>query len=163
MRHDQVNRALALYSLHAGCVARLEPSSLSDDNGLRPDLQLIMDQYNKLIDVTIVHPTCPSHVKQAQTQLKTAHDACENKTNKYMKLAQQQSADFVPFAVESFGGLSDSATDLINEISVFASEHLSAWSKEEIIEDLTSAIACAIQRGNAIAALSGYQACALSA
>jgi hypothetical protein len=163
MRHDQVNRALALYSLHAGCVARLEPSSLSDDNGLRPDLQLIMDQYNKLIDVTIVHPTCPSHVKQAQIQLKTAHDACENKTNKYTKLAQQQSADFVPFAIESFGGLSDSATDLINEISVFASEHLSAWSKEEIVQDLTSAIACAVQRGNAIAALSGYQACALSA
>jgi hypothetical protein len=163
MRHDQVNRALALYSLHAGCVARLEPSSLSDDNGLRPDLQLIMDQYNKLVDVTIVHPTCPSHVKQAQTQLKAAHDACDTKTNKYMKLAQQQSADFVPFALESYGGISDSANDLINEISVFASEHLSAWSKEEIIDDLTSAIACAVQRGNAIAALSGYQACALSA
>ena len=31
-------------------------------------------------------------------------------------------------------------------------------SKEEIIEDLNSAIACAIQRGNAITALSGYQA-----
>jgi len=30
-------------------------------------------------------------------------------------------------------------------------------------QDLTSAIACAVQRGNAIAALSGYQACALSA
>ena len=57
--------------LHAGCVARLEPSSLSDDNHLRPDLQLIMDQFNKLIDVTIVHPTCPSHIKQGQTQLKT--------------------------------------------------------------------------------------------
>ena len=104
-----------------------------------------------------------SHIKQAQTQLKTAHDACENKTTKYIQLAQQHGADFVPFAVESFGGLSDSATDLINEISVFASEHLSAWSKEEIIDDLTSAIACAVQRGNAIAALSGYQACALSA
>ncbi len=122
-----------------------------------------MDQYNKLIDVTIVHPTCPSHVKQAQTQLRTARDACETKTNKYMKLAQQQSADFIPFALESYGGISDSANDLINEISVFASEHLSAWSKEEIIEDLTSAIACAVQRGNAFAALSGYQACASSA
>ena len=51
----------------------------------------------------------------------------------------------------------------ILQISVFASEHLSAWSKEEIIEDLTSAVACAVQQGNAIAALSGYQACASSA
>ena len=80
-----------------------------------------------------------------------------------MKLAQQQSADFVPFALESYGGISDSANDLINEISVFASEHLSAWSKEKRIEVLTSAIACAVQRGNAIAELSGYQACASSA
>ena len=68
----------------------------------------------------LVHPTCPSHVKQAQTQLKTAQDACETKTNKYMKLAQQQSADFVPFALESYGGISDSANDLINEIYLLA-------------------------------------------
>ena len=50
------------------------------------------------------------------------------KNGKYMKLAQHQDEDFVPFAVESYGGLSTS------EISVFASEHLSAWSKEEIVE-----------------------------
>ena len=55
--------------------------------------------------MTIVHPTCPSHIKQAQTQLKTAHDACENKTNKYQQLAQQHAADFIPFAIDSVGGL----------------------------------------------------------
>ena len=51
-----------------------------------------MDQYNKLVDVTIVHPTCPSHLKQGQTQLKTAlsHDACKQKQNKYKTVAQQQ-------------------------------------------------------------------------
>ena len=59
-----------------------------------------MDQYNKLIDVTIVHPTCSSHIKQAQTQLKTAHDACELKKNKYNKLPIQQQAQFVPFAIQ---------------------------------------------------------------
>jgi len=57
MRHDQVNRALELYSQHAGIVARVEPSGLTEDNRIRPDLQLLMDQYNKLVDVTIVHPT----------------------------------------------------------------------------------------------------------
>lgn len=50
------------------------------------DLQLLMDQYNKLIDVTIVHPTCPSHLKQAQHQLQTAKIACEQKTRKYSHL-----------------------------------------------------------------------------
>jgi hypothetical protein len=158
MRHDQVNCMLALYALHAGIVARREPSGLSHDNRTRPDLQLIMDQYNKLIDVTIVHPTCSSHIKQAQTQLKTAHDACELKKNKYNKLAIQQQAQFIPFAIETFGGLSESARNLINEIAIFATDHLSAWSREEIIENLNSSIACAVQRGYAITALSRYHA-----
>ena len=147
----------------AGIVARKEPSGLSEEDGSQPDLQLLMDQYNKLIDVTIVHPTCPSHIKQAQTQLKTAHDACQLKRSKYTKLAVQHHAEFIPFAIESYGGLSDPALQLIQEISVFASDHLSAWSKEEIVENLNSAIACAVQRGNAIAAVSGYRACAASA
>ena len=57
----------------------------------------------------------------------------------------------------------DAALLLIQEISVFASDHFSAWSKEEIVENLNSAIACAVQRGNAIAAVAGYRACAASA
>jgi hypothetical protein len=56
--------------------------------------------------------------------------------------------------------MSEAALNLIQEIAVFATDHLSAWSKEEIIENLNSAIACAVQRGNAITALSGYQASA---
>ena len=56
--------------------------------------------------------------------------------------------------------MSVSASKLIQEIAVFATDHLSAWSKQEIIENLNSAIACAIQRGNAITTLSGYQASA---
>ena len=155
--------ALALYSVHAGIVARIEPSGLSEDERIRPDLQLLMDQYNKFVDVTIVHPTAPSHLKQAQTQLRTAHDACESKKNKYKNVSQQHQAEFIPFALESYGGISEAALQLIQEISVFASDHLSAWTKEEIVENLNSAIACAVQRGNAIAALSGYQACAASA
>ena len=163
MRHDQVNRALELYSLHAGIIARVEPSGLSQDDRMRPDLQLLMDQYNKLVDVTIVNPTCPSHIKQGQTQLKTAHDACEQKRNKYKNVARQQHAEFIPFAIEMYGGLSNSARSLIQQIAVFAADHLSGWSKEEIVENLNSSVAIAVQRGNAFAALCGYQACAISA
>jgi hypothetical protein len=41
----------------------------SDEDQLRPHLQLLLDQHNLLIDVTIVHPTCPSHLHKSQTQL----------------------------------------------------------------------------------------------
>jgi len=151
---------LAYYSVHAGIAARREPSGLSDEDQLRPDLQLLLDQHNLLIDVTIVHPTCPSHLHKSQTQLKTAHQACEAKKNKYKQLAEQQKAVFIPFAIESFGGLSHSARNLIRTIATFANDHLSAWSKEEIITNINSAIACAVQRGNAITALAAYRASA---
>src|SRR5207253_2819280 len=80
-------------------------------------------------------------LKQAQTQLQTAHESCEAKKNQYRKLALQE-AEFIPFAIEAYGGLSASALNLINEISLFAPHDLSAWSKE-IKENRNSAKACA--------------------
>ena len=58
------------------CSYRTRASGLSDDE-LKFDLQLIMDQLKKIIDFTIVHPTSPSYIKQAQTQLRTAQQACD--------------------------------------------------------------------------------------
>jgi hypothetical protein len=153
LSHDQVKVVLAYYSVHAGIVARREPSGLSEEHQLRPDLQLLLDQHNLLIDVTIVHPTCPSHLHKSQTQFKTAHQACEAKKSKYKQLAEQQKAEFIPSPLRV---LDDSLTqrgNLILTIATFANDHLSAWSKEEIITNINSAIACAVQRGNAITAL----------
>jgi hypothetical protein len=153
-----VNAVLAYYSVHAGIAARREPSGLSEEDHLRPDLQLLLDQHNLLIDVTIVHPTCPSHLHKSQTQFKTAHQACEAKKSKYKQLAEQQKAEFIPFAIGSFGGLSYSARSLIWTTATFANDHLSAWSKGKI--NINSVIACALQRGNAITAIAGYRASA---
>jgi hypothetical protein len=96
LRHDQVNAVLAYYSVHAGIAARREPSGLSEEDQLRPDLQLLLDQHNLLIDVTIVHPTCPSHLHKSQTQLKTAHQACEAKKSKYKQLADNRKQSLFP-------------------------------------------------------------------
>lgn len=68
--------------------------------------------------------------------------------------------EFVPFAIETYGGLSDSAITLLNEIAVFASGNLSAWTHEEIIQNLHSAISISVQRGDAIPSFAGYNACA---
>jgi hypothetical protein len=62
LRHDQVKAVLAYYAVHAGIAARREPNGLSDEDQLRSDLALFLDQYNLLIDVTIAHPTYPSHL-----------------------------------------------------------------------------------------------------
>jgi hypothetical protein len=39
----------------------------------------------------------------------------------------------------------------------FADDHFSAWSKEEIITNINSAIACAVQRRNAITVLASIE------
>jgi len=65
--------------------------------------------------VQLDHRLTFASYKLAQTQLKTAHSACEIKTTQYTQLAQQHSADFIPFAVE-FWGLSNNAVNLVNEM-----------------------------------------------
>jgi hypothetical protein len=52
---------------------------------------------------------------------------------------------------------SQDALKLVEQIGVFASTHLSAWSKQEIMTNLTAAIAISVQRHNAHAALAGYR------
>src|SRR5258708_18173286 len=115
--------------------------------------------------MTMVEKQPVHHIsnKDKHKLLKTADDACEQKRNKYKNVARQQHAEFIPFAIEMYGGLSNSARSLIQQIAVFAADHLSGWSKEEIVENLNSSVAIAVQRGNAFAALCGYQACAISA
>jgi hypothetical protein len=157
MRHDSTKQNLNFYAKLAGMVTRVEPTGLSNDSRLRPDLQLYMDQINQLVDVTIVHPTCPSHVRQAAKQLRTAENAATQKKRKYAEMCENIGANFIPFAIESYGGYSQDALSLIQQIGVFASTHLSAWSKKEIMTNLTAAIAISVQRHNAHAALAGYR------
>jgi hypothetical protein len=77
-----------------------------------------------ILGITLMHLTTPdNHLHKSQTQLKTAHQACEAKKSKYKQLAEQQKAEFIPFAIESFGGLSHSARNLIRTIATFANNH----------------------------------------
>ena len=94
---------------------------------------LFMGKTQQLVDVTVVNPTCPPHVDKAQKQLAVAEHAAQLKIEKYKEMAVEIQAEFVPFAIEAYGGLSSSARRLIRQISVFASDHLSSWSKKEIV------------------------------
>jgi hypothetical protein len=132
------NAVLAYYAVHAGIAARREPSGLSEEDQLRPDLQLLLDQHNLLIRCDYCSPYLSLSLHKPQTQFKTAHQACEAKKSKYKQLAEQQKAEFLPFAIESFGGFCHSARNLIRTIVTFANDYLSAWSKEKKRSSLTS-------------------------
>jgi len=163
IRHDAVNRAIQYYASLANAIVQNEPSGLSGESSqMRPDCRLILDSLTLLVDTTIVHPTArgqldnPAQSEQLCTiPLHTAATAAVAKQNKYQAMSLLQGAQFIPFAMETYGGVHPSCWQLIKEIGTFAVDHESAWSRREIIDNCLQATAIAVQRGNAAAAITG--------
>ena len=157
VRHDLVVKCIKYYAEIAGACSRLEPNGLSEDGRKRPDLELFLGHIHQLIDVTIVHPTCRSYLKKAQEPLVIAEMAATNKLSKYSNMSIQLQAKIVPFAIESFGGFSQSAQNFISTLAHFASNHSTLFHKKELIRDFISSISIAVQRGNALAVINGWR------
>jgi hypothetical protein len=163
LRHDAVNKVIQLYAQYANAIVQHEPSGLSDESSqIRPDCRIILDSLTLLVDVTIVHPTARGKLenekeveRMCQKSLITASDAAQSKRNKYRSMASYQGAQFIPFAIETYGGMEKSVMELLKEIGTFAVDHESAWGRKEIINNCLQAMAIAVQRGNAAAAITG--------
>ena len=108
------------------------------------------------MDVTIVHPTAPSNISHSKKSLGQADVAERLKINKYEELSQNQNAIFIPFVIETYGGLGKKAQDFLNELSIFAIDHTTVRSRFDVVSGLRYAIACSVQRGNAMIASAGY-------
>ena len=161
MRHNAVVEVLHKNTLYAGGIAAMEPPNLSDEDGRRPDIQMILNGQHILSDVRISHPCCPTHAPDAaRHSLATAKKAEAGKIRKYRHTANIQAAQFIPFAVETFGGLGPQAEKLIKQIIITSRDQMILWPHLQLVEELRGAIAIAIQRGNAMTMLAGYAKCA---
>ena len=148
-----------LSTIHAGGVAIKEPTHLSGSGDhTRPDLQLALNGQRYLVDVTIRHPGCKTNIQHgsARQQLAAAHKGETEKKAKYAAMAKAQQASFIPFAVETYGGLGKSARKLINQIVAAAEDQQQLLSSEEIRKELTGSVAIAVQKGNAKILLAAY-------
>ena len=95
----------------------MEPPNLSDEDGRPPDIQMILNGQHILSDVKISYPCCPTHAPDAaRHSLATAKKAETGKIRKYRHTANIQAAQFIPFAVETFGGLGPQAEKLMKQI-----------------------------------------------
>src|ERR1700733_9857027 len=74
------------------------------------------------------------------------------KIKKYEELSQNQNAIFIPFVIETYGGMGKKAQDFLNELSIFAVDHTTIRSRFDVVSGLRYAIACSVQRGNAMIA-----------
>ncbi len=77
-------------TIHAGGLAHKEPTHLSGNGDpTRPDLQLVLNGQQVLVDVTIRHPGCMTNIMHgsARQQLAAAHKGEAEKKAKYAAMA----------------------------------------------------------------------------
>ena len=78
------------------------------------------------------------------------------KRRKYAKLSSLRQYELLPFAVETYGGLAPGAVKVIQAMAQAAAQHLSLWSRTDILRELVGSVAIAVQRGNVMSYLEGY-------
>ena len=88
--------------------------------------------------------------------LSAAHLRERQKVSKYRKVAEGESAIFVPFVLESWGGFGTQALKFVSDVASLARENLSlAQSEPDFRGSMVRCLAIALQVGNAHVALCG--------
>ena len=65
-------------------------------------------------------------------------------------------AEFIPFVIETLGGITKKGEKVLDNIILACSEYQSLWSPAELRKELLGAIAVAVQRGNGMAITAGH-------
>ena len=107
-----------------------------------------------LTDVTVSYSLTASNVLSGRS---TATDRQRRKNTKYGAVASRIGAELLNVSIDACGGLASDAGRLVQAIAE-EGETWSAgtWSSSAIERYLLGAISVAIQRGNALAMLTGY-------
>ena len=153
MRHDLGVRILSRFVQRAGGSCYVEPKFYS---GKRPDVHIYFPSSRTMVDVSVVHPGAISFARHAHVPLYAAHCRERDKTSKYRKVAETESAQFVPFVLETFGGFGTQALKFVSDVASLARDNLSlAQSEPDFRGSMVRCLAISLQVGNAHVALSG--------
>ena len=142
-RHDEVVNVLYRTALMMGIQAVREPAGLDSGDGRCPDLQVVLPGRPIISDVVVTHPLAPSMVKSGVSSTTTgaARRAERLKRKKYRETAAQHSAELLPFAVETYGGMAPDAIKLLSAMGKMGEEQLGVWPRHVIIRHLIGAVA----------------------
>ena len=153
-RHDAVVEAISRVARQVGAQVRTEVTGLNPCNDQRPDLQVVFPGRMLLSDVSVSHTLTPAGVASLQSQASKRQSA---KKSKYASVASRLGAELLNVVVDTSGGMTADALRLIQAVGE-EGEKWSAgtWTSAAIRRHLTGAVAIGLQRGNAIAMLSGY-------
>ena len=119
----------------------------------RPDLQIAFSGRLLLTDVVISHLLTAARIERGKSRVVEPQG---KKNRKYAAVASRIGAELLNVSVDSCGRMATDATRLITIGEEGESLSMGTWSCGEIARQLMGAIATAIQRGNALAMLTGY-------
>ena len=153
-RHDAVADAIARVALQVGAQVRREVEGLDPRSKQRPDLQIAFPGRMLLTDVAVSHSLTASHIARRQS---TTAAWQIRKNRKYTGVAARLGAELLNMCVDSCGGLASDAFELVRAIGEEGERwSLGTWNSGSIERQLLGAVAMAVQRGNALAVLSGH-------
>ena len=132
--HNNIAKVLAREVRRAGGQAWLEPRfQLDGGNDEHTDIRIALGAELIYVDVSVVHPTCASYLRDSVvSSLAAARRAETRKNRQYLDRAQRDHATFVPFILETYGGFGRSARNLVNKIAGHARAHSEIWSTQNI-------------------------------
>jgi len=148
LRHNTANDLIKRALTSANVPTLLEPSSLSRDDGKRPDGLTVLPWANGrclVWDFTCPDTLASSHLNRAVLGPGTvANDAESRKAAKYSSLATLY--NFTPIAVETFGALGNEALAFFRDVG----RRVAAVTEEpRSFQFLMQRLSVSIQRGNA--------------
>lgn len=160
VRHDQEAVRLAVAYQQAGASVEREPRVDNWEDNKHPDLRVTVVNQSKMIDVSIINATAPSHVKiAARGPLAAAYKREQEKMQKYETLARENGCQFVPFVLEAHGAFGKRAQELVKDVASAALKYGLLFEDEakQLKKTLVDRIAVTLQRHNATTLMQGQQ------
>ena len=117
-------------------------------------MQIVFPERMLLSDVVVSHNLSLAAVKNGRSRAGVRQS---EKVIKYAGVASRLGAELLNVSVDTSGGMASEAVQLVRAISDEGARwSAGTWTSAAITRHLMGAIAMAVQRGNAIAMLSGW-------
>ena len=147
LRHDSIERLLHDTIRDGIGLAYRQQHGLPSAERSIPDLLIHLDDQLLLCDVTVVDTLADTNLATASGGAGLlAEEAAQRKVAKYALTASAMGAVHLPFAVETTGGLSETAQQLIRAVHHSAQQHCTWRDADEIGAHLVDSTAIAVQR-----------------
>jgi hypothetical protein len=116
--HDAVTQDIAELLRECGLGVSLVKGQYGEEDGKRPDLYVFLPHRTVVLDVTLANPIARSYTAAAATShLRTATIKENAKVRKHGPAATSLNHEFVPVALEAFGGIGRLAQALFDRLT----------------------------------------------